>query len=105
MTTDITERTMSEVLRDGVATIAAERKRQIAEKGWSAEHDSQHTDESLVWAAMHYACPVDPGSKYWPDTWGDQWNQRDSDDRITQLAKAGALIAAEIDRLLRGVQP
>lgn len=35
----------------------------------------------------------------WP--WDDSWDKRDKHDRIRQLTIAGALIAAEIDRLLR----
>lgn len=103
-------------MSEGARRIAAERQRQIEEECWSAEHDDQHDDESLAWAAVCYAAPgevftratggqlVDP----WPASWWEGWDKRERDDaptraeRIRELEKAGALIAAEIDRLLRG---
>lgn len=116
----------------GVNLIAEERKRQILEEGWSAEHDDEHTDGSLALAAVCYATPVklfrmdelanafhlsDP----WPRSWDSVWDKRyrygagralranyipdpktySDEERIDLLVKAGALIAAEIDRLLR----
>jgi len=114
---------------NGVDLIARERQRQIEDEGWTAEHDDEHTDGSLVLAAVCFATPVklyrlvgdsrfifeDP----WPHSWADEWDRRmDPDDkeydeslpdpqdysdeeRIDLLIKAGALIAAEIDRLRR----
>ena len=87
----------------GVELIAAERQRQIAVKGYTPEHDDAHEGAELLAAAAWY---LDNGSEYdfglglppWP--WGpDVWKA--SDDRVQQLTKAGALIAAEIDRIRR----
>jgi len=93
----------------GAERIAAERKRQIEIEGWTTEHDTQHTDESLGLAAACYSSPVpifvhehcgphhhfmDP----WP--WSGGWDKRGKHDRIRQLEIAGALCAAEIDRLI-----
>jgi len=97
----------------GVELIAAERVRQITEEGWTPGHDDQHDDNEMAWAALCYAAPgpvfamrgdssyedpvyVDP----WP--WDPQWDKRGRSDRVRELVKAGALIAAEIDRLQRG---
>lgn len=97
---------------DGVTLIAAERKRQVEEKGWTPEHDDGHGDQSLAFAAVVYACPSPKPigvKRLWPWTdvppyheaaVGDTMRER-RDARIKVLAKAGALIAAEIDRLLR----
>lgn len=87
---------------NGSERIAKERKRQIEVEGWNSEHDGNHGDD-LAWAAVCYAAPgpvfesqgVDP----WP--WESGWDKRKKHDRIRQLEIAGALIAAEIDRLLR----
>jgi hypothetical protein len=90
----------------GVAVIAAERARQISVEGWTPLHDDAHTFSELAWAATCYAAPRpvlrtkdykarDP----WP--WAPEWDKRGKHDRIKQLAIAGALIAAEIDRLKR----
>jgi len=85
----------------GISMIAAERERQIIIKGWTAEHDDAHTDGSLAMAASCYARiagQTAPASWVgWP--WGDGWEP--SGDRVRDLVKAGALIAAEIDRLNR----
>ena len=98
----------------GANRIAAERQRQIEVEGWDAEHDRGHAEdgsgsEALVWAAICYATPpserrvkVTPyfGESdipiVWP--WHPKWWK--PSDRVRDLEKAGALIAAEIDRLL-----
>jgi hypothetical protein len=107
----------------GVELIAAERQRQIDEEGWNAQHDDEHDCDEMAMAAACYAAPhrlyerlghdaltfQDP----WP--WEECWDKRPTDedgylidncdslprDRLRQLVKAGALIAAEIDRLQR----
>lgn len=90
----------------GAELIAAERARQVSGERWLPEHDdTHHRDGELAKAAACYALPprllarqgVFPA--FWP------WEHKDwkptPDDRIRELTKAGALIAAEIDRLLR----
>ena len=107
---------------DGAALIAAERARQVAAEGWTLEHDALfHTQGELAWAATCYAAPKTVYrqqyvgtdfvfSEPWPASydagmhrgeggWGP-WRRPDC-DRITELVRAGALIAAEIDRLQR----
>ena len=88
--------------------IINERMRQIEEEGWTIDHDDQHIDQSLAMAAACYAAPEDifvaPDTYYdfidaWP--WADEWDKRDLHSRMHQLAIAGALIAAEMERLQR----
>jgi hypothetical protein len=114
----------------GAQLIVLERERQLTHKGWTTEHDDGHTGEQLAMAAACYATPdlirikterianttsfTDP----WP--WDSNtgcndmrprrgnvilpnsvWTENAPLDRIRQLVKAGALIAAEIDRLQR----
>ena len=86
----------------GAELIAAERQRQINAEGWTAEHDDGHGDHELVWAAICYAKKACIASYLplndWP--WDDEdWNPAFLPYR--NLVKAGALIAAEIDRLQR----
>lgn len=103
----------------GAELIQQERQRQIESEHWTPEHDDMHTNQSIVIAAVCYALPdsmreyqsyvaeyADNGGrdligfipKLWP--WDrDFW--KPSDDRIKELKKAGALLAAEIDRLQR----
>lgn len=89
----------------GIELIAEERKRQIEVEGWTLEHDSiGNNNEQLAQAAALYALPkVFRSYEYdvrniWP--WDFKWWKPTPNDRVRELVKAGALIAAEIDRLL-----
>jgi hypothetical protein len=95
----------------GVELIAQERERQIEKEGWTAEHDADHTEGQLAKAAACYAfdavaLPTIDAKRFifdnWP--WSRKWWKPTPDDTIRQLTKAGALIAAEIDRLQRTKQ-
>jgi hypothetical protein len=96
-------------MADGVKLISAERKRQVKEEGYSLEHDDGHDAGELAKAAIAYAIPnrsAEQAVTWWP--WKDGpvvnhnvHNPRGRQSRIRELVKAGALIAAEIDRLQR----
>jgi hypothetical protein len=79
----------------GVDLIQAERTEQLYVHNRSYETDAQYTNNELVDAAMQYlggdliSC--------WP--WNEE-SYKPGASRIKELVKAGALIAAEIDRLL-----
>lgn len=103
----------------GVDLIAAERRRQIEELGYDAANDRGYKAGELATVAALYATPrhlferIDEGLEVrfvdaWPDGWDHCHDKRRPDvpneelsdgERIDLLAKAGALIAAEIDRL------
>lgn len=94
-------------MKTGIELISEERQRQIEVEGWTPEHDAGHDDSELVDAALCYGATAanDPGSEFsgshpyaWP--WAREW-WKPSPDPIRNLTKAGALIAAEIDRLQR----
>jgi len=93
---------------NGAALIAAERQRQITVEGWTPEHDDEHSDCELTAVAKCYLCAngcLHPeraplNEIFWPPKWSDEW-WKPSPDPIRNLVKAGALIAAEIDRLQR----
>jgi hypothetical protein len=86
-----------------VEMIAEERRRQVEAEGWSPEHDAQHVRGELARAAAVYAIPPDRRDpSIWSYLWPG-WDYKPSpQDRIRELVKAGALIAAEIDRLQLG---
>ena len=101
---------------DGAGMIARERQRQKAEEGWTAEHDDKHTRRELALAACAYALPgpynfngevITPQRIYDLTWWDQKWFKRSDkndmrpENMIPNLVKAGALIAAEIDRLKR----
>lgn len=98
---------------DGVEIIRAERERHLSVEGWTPEHDNHHTNGELAQAAACYSWPSPRPifvKKAWPwelHEWkpelfgvGAEWREV-RDARVRVLAKAGALIAAEIDRLER----
>lgn len=99
-------------METGIELIAAERKRQIEKEGWTPEHDEGHQygDLAVHAAALAVmttdALVVDPlgrGSLLVGEQDCDKWGlqQKHAGNEIRQLVIAGALIAAEIDRVLR----
>lgn len=104
-------------MNTGIHLIAAERTRQQVEECWDPEHDDGHLSGELNDAAICYAMAaakqargesleylksaVPAGEFPWP--WEDSW-WKPSEDPIRNLTKAGALIAAEIDRLQRAAE-
>jgi hypothetical protein len=97
-------------MKTGIELIAAERQRQIEAENWTAEHDDDHIRGELSAAAACYAdiAAIQESNimRYYPDgvpkrwPWDEKW-WKPSPDPIRNLEKAGALIAAEIDRLQR----
>lgn len=105
---------------NGIALIARERERQQRPtdrggEGFTVERDLEHyTRDELALAAIHYAAPdgmmVWRGdaiptegeelrlTSAWPKTWDKAWDKKGHGTRLQDLVKAGALIAAEIDR-------
>jgi hypothetical protein len=83
--------------------IREEPYQQIEKEGWTPEHDDEHYRGELAKAACAYALGR---ADLFPQNWSLAWwktprKQNGEIDRIRELEKAGALIAAEIDRLLR----
>lgn len=96
-------------------------------EGWTPIHDDAHDLGEMARAAAVYAIPEDerdlraeyvevetargladpdaprqvmvPVPALWP--WDAKWWKPTPDNRVRELVKAGALIAAEIDRLQR----
>lgn len=105
---------------NGAALIAAERQRQINEEGYLPHHDLFHDDLSLMKAADEYLSVAEYVAKYGHPITCEDWLNIEDDhgfqasrwpwaaehfkpapEPIRNLVKAGALIAAEIDRLQR----
>lgn len=90
----------------GIELITEERRRQIAEEGWDEAHDDNHQpQDALACAGASYALPqrlrpvLGRVPTSWP--WDSEWWKPTPDNRVRELVKAGALIAAEIDRIQR----
>lgn len=97
-------------MKTGIQLIAEERERQISQEGWTAENDDEHDNCEIRVAAFCYLdaaiavgdTPMEEIQKappIWP--WDKEW-WKPTHDPVRNLVKAGALIAAEIDRLQRG---
>lgn len=97
------------IMKTGIELIAEERQRQIEKEGWTAEHDAEHKEGELANAAAYYAMTEDT-IDFIDNEWGNdmhlhiwpfelKWLKRTPENRVRELQKAGALIAAEIDRL------
>lgn len=85
--------------------IALERRRQIKQEGWTAEHDDAHSKCEMAIAAAGYALAPSPveierQSSYppVPDNWLWHWSWWKPGNYRRNLGKAGALIVAEIER-------
>ena len=86
----------------GADLIREERRRQIQVEGYDSLHDRHHTPQVLARAAVGYALHEDPSklvsdaaANLWP--WSKEfWKPK---DQKRNLVRAGALIAAAIDRL------
>ena len=93
-------------MKTGTELLADERARQISGEGWSAKHDDSHVDGEMIDAGLSYIyASINLGNtamqkppREWP--WAANW-WKPADNRVRNLVKAGALIAAEIDRLQR----
>ncbi len=86
---------------NGIGLIAIEREYQLTECGFTPAHDDQHTKRELQWAALAYLDFPQSDTTvrfFWP--W-DVESWKPTGEPLRDLAKAGALIAAEMDRLLR----
>lgn len=94
---------------EGARLIAAERQRQVTNEGYTPDHDDDHGTEMIPAAIAYLFASTRSGEdddlpqKWWP--W-DLTSFKPTgalgiDKGVRDLVKAGALIAAEIDRRLR----
>lgn len=105
-----------------VAEIAAERKRQVEDEGWTPEHDDEHESGEMARAAAAYALAASypdffrmknsavdklreeySGGKFTPlrELWPWDWAWWKPKNRRRDLIRAAALIVAEVERLKR----
>lgn len=86
-------------MKTGLEQITEERVKQITKYGYTAFHDSGYQNQELLFGALTYLmCAIsgkDTGLQYWP--FEQQYFH--SEGYVESLKKAGAFIAAELDRL------
>jgi hypothetical protein len=109
--------TPNEASVEAMRRVLAERFRQVNGEGWTTQHDDQYTEYQLARAAASYAMQsglpdfvrdahrkghVAPPN-VWP--WEPEWWKPGKDNSIAsklrELEKAGALIIAQMEQLLR----
>jgi len=84
-------------MKTGIELIAQERAEQIEKHGWNLKHDANHNCNELIYAAAYALEPNKfNGSRF---DWMEFQSKIDAKTDIERLKIAGALIAAEIDRL------
>jgi hypothetical protein len=91
-------------MKSGIELISEERSEQINKHGFTQDHDL-HVEvngglvDAAIYLMMNYSGYSD-NSRFFPEKWEESWrNKFDEKGDIDSLKVAGALIAAEIDRL------
>jgi len=94
----IANQNKDDMIETGIELIAEERQRQIEVEGYDAKHDADESTNRIVAAAVSYAmCDIDKQeAEAW---WSWDFKYWKPKDRRRNLVRAGALIAAAIDRL------
>lgn len=106
------------ILSQAARDVLAERRRQVEAEGWTSEHDDQHDEGEMCFAAAGYAAVASDNlqaisrdidrdltldDNVYPPTnypWPRSWEFKPCTPRRA-LVKAGALILAEIERIDR----
>lgn len=85
-------------MKSGVELISEERKEQIEKHGWNLKNDEDYSNKELIKAALF--C-INQDVFEWPFYWTEEFRNKilSKKTEIDRLKIAGALIAAEIDRL------
>lgn len=84
--------------KTGIELIAEERKEQIEKHGFDVTKDSGYNDNELIKAALF---AINPNQFEWPFYWMEEFREKikNKPNDVERLKIAGALIAAEIDRI------
>lgn len=95
-----------------IELIAAERQRGIEKEGYDADHDDEHVAGHIAQGGIAYATAfIQQHQHKRPDLdfvremhWPFDARTWKPGDRVSNLVKAGAMIAAELDRELRELE-
>ncbi len=85
--------------KSGIELIADERTRQIKVEGYTAEHDAKDTYKALSLAAISYTQTAIGNGNQGVVMWPWDYKYYKPTFGVRDLVRAGALIAAAIDRL------
>ena len=82
----------------GIELIEKERNKQIEKYGYTPEHDSAYKNKELMFGALAYLTAALYGSFVGVEEWPWDVEYFHSTSPNEDLAKAGAFIAAELER-------
>lgn len=85
---------MNERMKDAITAVVGERQRQITDEGWTPENDDGHQCGEIARAAAALLT-----KDYSRDDWG--LVEKHAGDELRSLVIAGALVLAEIERVMR----
>ena len=91
-------------MKTGLEQISDERVKQISKHGYTAYHDSGYKNKELLYAALAYLKTAIGAEETLEESWPmEDWpfgiEYFHDDGYVENLKKAGAFIAAELDRL------
>lgn len=88
-------------MKTGIELIAQERQEQIEKHGTSVKDDVEFNKNGELAQVARYLCSTVNTTSEYPRNWSldFKWHIDRNKSRIERLTIAGALIAAEIDRL------
>jgi hypothetical protein len=84
-------------MKTGIELIAQERKEQVKKHGFTTQHDQDTHYEGELLAAANFA--ITYNDSILPSGFEEFKSKMGYKNKVQRLAVAGALIAAEIDRL------
>lgn len=83
----------------GIEQIREEREKQIGKHGYNLKHDQKHFNKELLFAALAYLNSAIYGTSVGHEDWPFENIYWRPEGYIDCLKKAGAFIAAELDRI------
>lgn len=85
---------------NGIELIQKEREKQITVHGYTPEHDTMYENKELMFGALSYLNTAIYNSLIGDEDWPFAKEYfKPGTDIVENLSKAGAFIAAEIDRI------
>lgn len=86
-------------MKTGIELIAQERQEQIEKHGMTVASDVNINPNGALLSAAKYL--IDPSHSIWPKHWNVDYKEHldNNKTKLEKLVIAGALIAAEIDRI------
>lgn len=85
--------------KTGCQLIAEERDKQVIQHGYTISNDKSHRNKELLYGALAYLNAAIYGTSVGKENWPFENKYWHPEGYIDCLKKAGAFIAAELDRL------